>query len=229
VLRPVFTETNNTVALTRVELFSGIVVHSRQGNQPATIDVQDIKNPQSDLAVLKTTIKSPCFLRIGNAGLMKIGANVLSIGLPALAGDLVLYDGFLSASYPHPPVLVGTTDTGKPVTSFYNVLRIQMPITPGVSGAPLINDSDEVVGVMSEVTALWTKNLDDAMSLAGMKGGPSGVSMTYGSGRSLDFVSAIGDLATVVRLFESPGSAYAVPLYYLKLQPGTQQQAQSNH
>lgn len=72
----------------------------------------------------------------------------------------ILYKGFLSGRFAHPPIAVGTVD-GQPVFPTYDVLKVQMPITPGSSGSPVIDETDHVVGVISESPIIWTQDWNE--------------------------------------------------------------------
>ncbi len=83
-----------------------------------------------------------------------------------------------------------------------------MPITPGASGSPVIDDDGKAIGVVSEAPMIWTQDLADITKIA-FTG--TGVRLS-----GFDTTAILGQLALVVREFETTGSGYAVPLSYLK-------------
>src|SRR5580700_10409202 len=54
----------------------------------------DVLNATSDLAVLRTGIKTSCYLKIGQSSNAAIGDHVISIGYPDSAPTGALYEGF---------------------------------------------------------------------------------------------------------------------------------------
>lgn len=163
----------------------------------------------SDLALIHTHTAQKCFIQTGDSDDLKIGTHVLAIGHPALSGAAVLFDGFISSRHVHLPVPIGYVGT-EPVLAKYDVIRIQMPLLPGASGSPVISDNNEVVGVVSEVPIIWTKDLEELVRKGLV---PSGILMN-----GMDTTKALAQLALVVGSFESPGSGLAVPISYLKKQ-----------
>ena len=90
-------------------------------------------------------------------------------------------------------------------------MRIQMPMTRGASGAPIIDDADKAVGINSEVPIIIA---GDVRRLANV----TGLANTVSSGTTLsgfDLPVIVGHLATAMIEFESPGAAFAVPTSYL--------------
>jgi S1-C subfamily serine protease len=173
----------------------------------AAVDV-DKDESSTDLAYIHTTVHPPCFISLGDAKRIKTGDHLLSIGFPGIDnGNPILYEGFLSGRFPHPPIPVASVN-GQGVVPRYEVLKVQMPITPGASGSPVIDDSGDAVGVISESPIVWTQDLE---SITRVAGSGSGVALS-----GFDVVKTLGQLAIVVREFESPGSGYAVPISGLK-------------
>jgi hypothetical protein len=160
-------------------------------------------------------MKTPCYLRLGSSDNLKIGHHLIAIGQPSSAPAIALYEGFLSSRYRHLPIPVGHIGT-QPVYPVYEVLRVQMPITPGTSGSPVIADDDTVVGVISEVPVVWVQELSMLIQTM-MRQGGSGILLS-----GFDTTKLLAQLAWIVQQFESPGAGIAVPISYLK-PPTTQQ------
>jgi S1-C subfamily serine protease len=172
-----------------------------------SVDVQKFES-ERDLVYIHTGLKPPCFLPLGDSSAVETGDSLLTIGFPGIDnGNPILYEGFLSGRFPHPPISVGTLN-GQPIFPTYEILKVQMPITPGSSGSPIVNDDNQVVGVISESPVLWTQELEQVTHVAGRG---SGITIS-----GFDAVKLIGQLAVVVHEFESPGSGYAVPISDLK-------------
>jgi S1-C subfamily serine protease len=159
-----------------------------------------------DLTLIRTNIKPPCWIPVGDDTRISIGEHLLSVGFPGIDnGNPILYEGFLSGRFRHPPNTVVAVVNGQPIRPSYEVLKVQMPVTPGASGSPIVDDAGEVVGVISEAPMVWTEDLEKITRIAGVSS--SGVTLS-----GFDVTKTLGQLALVVREFESPGSAYAVPI-----------------
>ena len=91
-----------------------------------------------------------------------------------------------------------------------------MPITRGASGAPILSERDEAIGVISEIPIIWTQELQRLVQSYAANGSGSGVFIG-----SFDTTKALAQLAWVVSEFESPGAGLAVPLSYLDRPPAT--------
>ena len=173
-----------------------------------SVDLGDLSEASYDLAFIKTGIKPKCFIPLGNPSDLKVGSHLISVGYPGSDnGNPILYDGFLSGRFPHPPRPIATIN-GQAITPRYEVLKIQMPITPGASGSPVIDDEGKAIGVVSEAPMIWTQDLANITKIAFVG---SGIRLS-----GFDTTAILGQLALVVREFETTGSGYAVPVSYLK-------------
>ena len=184
-----------------------ITPHGQSRIQLPASEVDVDKNESStDLAFIHTNAHPPCFIPLGDAKKVETGDHLLSIGFPGIDnGNAILYEGFLSGRFPHPPIAMAVVN-GVSIKPIYEVLKVQMPITPGASGSPLIDDSGKAVGVISESPMIWTQELENISRIAmGSRG--SGVIIS-----GFDTNKILGQLAVVVREFESPGAGYAVPI-----------------
>jgi len=91
-------------------------------------------------------------------------------------------------------------------------LRVQMPATAGASGSPVIADDDSVIGIISEIPVVWTKDIEKVLRLFGQEVGGLNVG-------DVNTTKAVIDLAFIVHEFESPGAVLAVPSSYLQATP----------
>lgn len=172
-----------------------------------TVDV-DLRESSTDLAYIHTHTNPPCWIPLGDSARTETGDHLLSIGFPGIDnGNPILYEGFLSGRFRHPPIAVGQIN-GQPVVPNYEVLKVQMPVTSGASGSPVIDDSGHAIAVISESPMIWTQDLENITHVAGSG---SGITLS-----GFDAVKILGQLAIVVREFETTGSGYAVPISDLK-------------
>jgi hypothetical protein len=162
----------------------------------------------TDVTILKTGKPTECWFKIGDDKLVKTGEHVISLGFPGLAfGSLSLYTGIVSAKL-KTGLIGGFSVLGQPLQRTNDLIRVQMPISAGVSGAPVINDSDEVIGVVTQAGAS-SPDLDDLIQKQRMKD-QSGLKST-----EPDPLALIAHLAGTFHEFASPGYGDAVPLSYL--------------
>ena len=116
---------------------------------PAELEQADYTRATADLALMKTGHSSKCYLPLSKRTTESVGEHIIAIGFPGFADNQVLYEGFLSSTGKALPFPVGQIG-GQPVYPQYRLLRVQMPITPGASGGPLIDDEGKVLGVISQ-------------------------------------------------------------------------------
>ncbi len=162
-----------------------------------------------DLASVKTGLHSPCFIPLGNSDKVRVGEHLIAIGFPASATAGVFYEGFLSSRHARLPSF-GSIENRPEFSSAprYEVLRVQMPLTPGSSGSPIITDGDTIVGIQSEAPIVMAKDVQQiAMVFASNPGVSSGVLLS-----GFDVTKILGELAWTVQEFESPGAGLAVPV-----------------
>ena len=169
----------------------------------AAVDV-DLVESSTDLAFIHTNQQPPCWIPLGDSSKIGTGDHLVSIGFPGIDnGNPVLYEGFLSGRFKHPPIPIAQVN-GQSIVPQYEILKVQMPITPGASGSPIIDDSGRAVGVVSEAPMIWTQDLERVTQVASTG---SGISLS-----GFDAVKILGQLALVVREFETTGAGYAVPI-----------------
>ncbi len=99
----------------------------------------------NDVAILKIEDSTPSFLTLGNIKNVKQGEKVFTMGYPVagLLGEQAKYsEGTISS-------LTGIGGEG-------SLLQITVPVQPGSSGGPLVNENGEVVGVITSSAAVTT-------------------------------------------------------------------------
>jgi S1-C subfamily serine protease len=188
--------------------------YRREGTAAEPISVskptaEDAERATADLAILKTGKKTDCFIPLGNSDVLKVGQPLIAIGYPNLSPSGALYQGFVSSRSKHLPIPIGFVGS-RPVYPEYEILRVQMPVTPGASGSPIIDDEDKIVGIISEVPVVWATDLSELIQTM-MRQGGSGVVLS-----GFDTTLLLAKLAWIVQQFESPGAGLAVPISYLK-------------
>ena len=166
----------------------------------------------TDITVFKTHKPTDCWLKIGDDKSVKPGEHVIAMGFPGLAfGSLSLYTGIVSARLKS-GLIMGTTIAGQSLQQTNDFIRVQMPISTGISGAPVIDDKNEAIAVVTQAGAS-TPDLDALTQQQRTKdlaaGGPS---------KEIDPLSAVAHLAEIFRDFASPGYGDSVPLSYLPAQ-----------
>jgi S1-C subfamily serine protease len=162
----------------------------------------------ADLAVLKTGHQAPCWVRLGDDTSVKVGQHVIAFGFPGLGfGSLSMYSGIIVARLKNDlPIAMSTQGPLKHDNEF---LRVQMPISTGISGGPLINDENEVVGIVTEAGA-WGSDLE--LLTQKWKNMSRGIPQPD---ISTDLAET-AHLAEIVHDYASPGYGDAVPVGYLK-------------
>jgi S1-C subfamily serine protease len=93
-----------------------------------------------------------------------------------------------------------------------------MPISTGLSGAPVIDDRNQVVGIVTNAGAS-TQDLDLLLQLYHLKAFPEAPPVVMVPGQvtvNLNVFSIVAQLAENLRNFASPGYGDAVPMRYLR-------------
>lgn len=189
---------------------------------PAT-DVE--KNGDSwgaDVALLKSGIQTTCWLGTASDTGIGQGEHLITMGFPGLAwGSLSIYTGIMSAKLKL-DLIIGTTTTGQPVKPENDFIRVQMPISTGLSGAPVIDDGNHVIGIVTSAGAS-TRDIDLLIQLNRSNAFPElppVVTPTLPGQQqvtvNLNVFSILAQLAENLRNFASPGYGDAVPMRYLR-------------
>jgi len=100
-------------------------------------------DPMNDLAVLKIESPIPNFLQIAPMRSVKMGDKVFTIGFPvsSILGEESKYtEGVVSS-------ISGIKDAS-------SLLQITVPVQPGNSGGPLVNEKGDVVGIITSTAAI---------------------------------------------------------------------------
>ncbi len=188
----------------------------------------------SDVARIATGEPRTCWLREADDLKSRPGEHVIALGYPGLSFQaLTIYTGVMSARLKtNLPTL---TRSGQPFIPTNDFIRVQMPISTGLSGAPVIDDENRVLGVVTNAGG-WTGDLDNL--LVAFRSGafntvqpppnpnlpPNAVTFTLNS------MALTGELAGLFHDFASPGYGDAVPLRYLrKPQPKSPQPSSHSH
>jgi S1-C subfamily serine protease len=178
----------------------------------------------SDVALLRTGQKTNCWLREADDRMSKPGEHLIAMGFPGLSfGSLTIYTGIMSARLTAslPTALL---DTGEPVIPPNTFVRVQMPISTGLSGAPVVDDENRVIAILTNAGG-WTQDLDNLISLWRMKAfdqPPQPQPQPQQPGQhmvTLNSFSLTAELADLIHEYASPGYGDAVPLRYLRKQP----------
>lgn len=185
------------------------------------------RNPDAwvaDVARLKTGKQTSCWLQTVDDHKSYPGQPLITIGFPGLSFQaLTVYTGIMSARLTTnlPTVVLATGQAVRTPTEF---IRVQMPISTGLSGAPILDDDNRAIAVVTSAGG-WTQDLDNLM--LAFRGGafqttpppattpqpPNTISF------SLNPMAEIAELAALFHDYASPGYGDAVPLRYLQMPP----------
>lgn len=182
-----------------------------------------------DLAVLRTGRIAPCWLQIANDKDVKPGQHVITMGFPGLAfGSLALYSGIISARL-RSDLIAGTTIQGSAFKRTNENFRVQMPISTGISGSPIIDDDNRAIAVVTQAGA-WSGELEKLTERERIREQNSQAPPTSLQGTP-DLSVAVAQLALLFHDWMSPGYGDAVPLSYLgtKVQQDTQTPSSRAH
>lgn len=167
----------------------------------------------ADLAEIETGSTPPCWLRTSDGDSISPGDHVIVLGFPQLAfRSLTLYSGIVSGRLKSDLAIGVAIPSNTPVKPKNDFLRIQMPLSPGLSGSAVIDDENRAVAVVSAAGAS-TAILDALVQSASIQ---EAVPLPPGTSRNVDWPLAVGDLAKTLRDYASPGYGDSVPLKYLK-------------
>jgi S1-C subfamily serine protease len=221
-LNQTFSETPTGQIANRIEYKPGLRVR-QSGNRTTALPSlprlteDDTARALSDLVILRTGIETPCFLKLGKHPKdLEIGQHLIAMGYPESepeAADSALYEGFVSARYRHLAIPIAVVN-GQPIYPNYDVVRIQMPITPGVSGGPVLADDNDVIGVVTENPTIWFNDLNSLIAYGQQTNGGFNAPVS-------DLPKLVSKLAWVTHEFLSSGAGLAVPVSYLEVKATT--------
>lgn len=200
--------------------FTVVDTHGRSTDVPATNVEKNGDAWGVDVALLKSGIHTACWLRIANNDTTIPGEHLITMGFPGLSwGSLAIYTGILSARLKLDLVL-GVTNTGEPVKPENEFLRVQMPISPGLSGAPIVDDRNQAIGIVT-LAGASTRDIDMLIQLNHLNAfaPPAAVPVAPPGAQQqviLNAFSLLAQLAESWRTFASPGYGDAVPIRYLR-------------
>jgi S1-C subfamily serine protease len=129
-----------------------------------SVSADDRRYANYGLALIKTHRTTSAFIPLADPKTqLAVGEHLISIGYP-VSGLLapVLYDGFMSALYASPNEQ--GVIRGPKLTPTYPMFRVQMPITGGASGSPLIDDFGHVVGVINQEPIVYPEDISKAIA-----------------------------------------------------------------
>ena len=190
---------------------------------PATQVANNADAWVADVALIKNGNKDSCWLREVDDRQSRPGQNLITMGFPGLSfKTLTIYVGIMSARLKtNLPTMVLTT--GQSAVSSNDFIRVQMPISAGLSGAPIIDDDNRAIGIVTNAGG-WTQDLDHLMMA--FHGGafqappppPQDTQAPNTVTFSLNSMALTAELAGLFHDYASPGYGDAVPLRYLKKQ-----------
>jgi S1-C subfamily serine protease len=185
----------------------------------------------ADIARVKTGRKTDCWLQEADDQQSRPGEHLITMGFPGLSFQtLTLYVGIMSArlkGQAHLPIaILNGQNAILPSNEF---IRVQMPISTGLSGAPVIDDENRAVGVITNAGG-WTQDLDNLM--LAFRGGafptpPAPPSQPNSVSFGLNSMALMAQLAGLFHDYASPGYGDAVALRYLKKPPQQNQPSAS--
>lgn len=221
-----FTSQDNGKMKVGLEMPPSFTIADAQ-NRSTEVPVESVeKNGDAwgaDVAVLKSGIKTNCWLSSTSDAGINQGEHLVTLGFPGLSwGSISIYSGIVSAKLKLDLIIGGTT-TGQPVKPDNDFIRVQMPISPGLSGAPIIDDANRVVGILTMAGAS-TQDIDLLIQLNHLNAFPEtppSVVPGQQAGQkqvtvNLNVFSLVAQLAESLRTFASPGYGDAVPMRYLR-------------
>jgi hypothetical protein len=165
----------------------------------------------ADLMLIHTGHATTCWLKEADDSAISPGDHLIALGFPGLSfGSLSMYSGIVSARLRNSGLPNAMTSDGRLFTTQTEYIRLQMPISPGVSGAPVIDDHNHVVGVVTNAGA-WSPDLEALTQLQRAR-----ESQPASPQDPMDLMALTAHLALVIHDFASPGYGDAVPLRYLR-------------
>jgi len=185
----------------------------------------------ADLAVIESGIETDQWLKLSSATSISPGQRLITMGFPGLAwGSLSIYEGIASTDDRLKlDVIVGVTnDTHQGVKPTNEFVQVQMPLSPGLSGSPLIDDDNHILAIVTQAGSS-TQMVDlliqlNHMNAFGVQAPPQPIPAPSQPGQqqitfNLNLFSIVADFVEHLKNFASPGYGDAVPIRYLKRGP----------
>lgn len=225
---------DRTVAVT-MNVPAKIGITNSEGKRSEIAGSSVEQNPNawlSDVALVRTGIKTNCWLRQVDDRQVYPGQHLITLGFPGLSFQAItLYTGIMSARLTTslPQAILDGPKGPDPIPYPNEFIRVQMPISTGLSGAPVIDDENRVLAVVTAAGG-WTQDLENITMLLKMgllqqlqqaqappppKEPPPPGSVTF----TLNPLVETAELAGLFHDYASPGYGDAVSLRYLKKQP----------
>lgn len=204
---------SGTVQVALVDVPTQLTIESGSSEftlQTAVAVILNADNWLVDLTVVRSGHPTKCWLEGADTTKVVTGQHIISLGFPGLAfGSLSLYQGIISARLKTDFPLF-TTPQGARYPYFNDFFRVQLPASPGLSGGPVLDDENRVVGVVTNAGA-WSQDLQNLTSFEQKRD-----SQPNAIPGKVDWITATGQLARFFHDWASPGYGDAVPLSYLK-------------
>ena len=180
------------------------------------VDLHHADNATRDLAEIETGLATPCFIPLARAHHLQVGDEVVTIAFSPAAPSNGLYLGFVATKDDEVSNMVGVVDgTLEAVLASRRLLRIQIPVTYGISGAPIIDENGLAVGVAASTPLPWIEELSRRL-VAARDSARTRASAEVENNMS----AALGELASIARQFTSVGILVAVPFAGLTAHAG---------
>jgi hypothetical protein len=215
------TDTGPTVDLLVPAVISIVTSSNEVIVLPRSAVEEDRESWGFDLAVIRTGRKTSCWLASGKNSATKTGDHVITVGFPGLAfGSTALYSGIVSAVKMKTNIPIGQTTTGQNVIPTNEFTRVQMPISGGLSGAPVLDDENRAIAVVTNA-GLWSDQMDRLIGMldTNQLGPPLFQPPAVPMKDTLNLSWVVGVLAKSFHQYSSPGYGDCVPLSYLTRQP----------
>lgn len=169
----------------------------------------------ADIAMIRTGHQAECWLAPGDDSKVRAGEHVITMGFPGLAfKSLALYEGIVSVAHLVSDLPLGKTIQGQAVMPTSEVIRVQLPISPGLSGSPLIDDKNRVIGVINSAGA-WNPDFDALNQAVRMRAMQQHM-LNPTAPSNHDLVDVFSEVLDILHNYDSPGYGDATPWHYLK-------------
>jgi len=138
-----FAITNDGVLITAYHVIKGATSISVEMSDGSSLAARVEQASEAvDLALLRVHHETPEYLDLADVGTVRVGARVFTFGFPAphILG-------------PEPKYSEGSISSLSGPAGEATVLQVTVPVQPGNSGGPLVDDEGRVVGIMTSSAA----------------------------------------------------------------------------